>query len=98
MKKRNIVAVIILSIVTCGIYSIVFYVKTKGEMVTKGAVIPTCWLLIVPIVNFYWLWKYSEGVAKVTNNAFSNAVAFILLFFLGFIGQAIIQSKFNEVV
>jgi len=97
MKKRSFAAVLLLPLITCGIYGIYWLVKTKGEMVAKGADIPTAWLLIVPIANIFWLWKYAEGVAKVTNNAFSNAIAFILIFLLGSIGSAIIQTKFNEV-
>jgi len=96
MKNRNPLAALLLSIVTFGIYGIVWQVKTKGEMNKLGANIPTAWLLIVPLVNLYWLWTYSKGVEKVTNGAYSGAVAFLLLFFLGIIGMAIIQAEFNK--
>ncbi len=62
-----------------------------------GAGIPTAWLIIIPLINFYWLWKFSEGVGKVTRGAMSGAVAFILLFFLSVIGMAIVQSSLNRV-
>jgi hypothetical protein len=97
MKKRSPVAVLLLPFVTFGIYGIYWQVKTKVEMNSVGASIPTAWLLIVPIVNIWWLWKYSEGVDKVTNGKMSGVLAFILLFLLGFIGGAIIQSSFNQV-
>lgn len=96
MKNRNPVAVLLLPFITFGVYAIVWFVKTKREMNTLGAQIPTSWLLIIPFVNIYWMWKYSEGVQLVTKGAQSQAVAFILLFLLSVIGMAIIQSEFNK--
>jgi uncharacterized protein DUF4234 len=96
MKHRNPFAVFILPFVTLGIYSIVWHVKTKNEMNAKGAQIPTAWLLIIPFVSIYWLWKYAEGVEHVTNGKQSQALAFVLLFLLGSIGSAIIQNDFNN--
>ncbi len=72
-------------------------VSTKNEMNRNGANIPTAWLLIVPIVSIYWMWKFSEGVEVVTKGALSGPVAFLLLFLLSIIGMAILQSKFNGV-
>jgi hypothetical protein len=97
MKKRSPAAVLLLPLVTFGIYALYWQVKTKGEMNKLGATIPTAWLIIVPFVNLWWLWKYSEGVDKVTGGKMSAVLAFVLLFLLGFIGGAIIQSSFNEV-
>lgn len=96
MKKRNPIAVFALPFVTFGIYSIYWFVKTKGEMVELGADIPTAWLLIVPIVNIWWMWKYSQGVEKVTGAKLSGVLAFVLLWLLGNIGQAIVQDSFNN--
>lgn len=96
MKNRNPFAVALLPLVTFGIYSIYWYVKTKDEMNTLGANIPTAWLLIVPFVNIWWLWKYSEGVEHVTGGKLSGVLAFILLWLLGSIGGAIVQDSFNH--
>jgi len=97
MQQRSPFLVFLLSLITFGIYAIVWCVKTKNEMNALGAQIPTAWLLIIPIANIYWDWKYSEGVELVTKKEMSTAVSFILLLFLGIIGMAIIQSKFNSV-
>ena len=97
MKTRSPLAVFLLPIVTLGIYSLVWYVKTKEEMKAKGAQIPSAWLLIVPIGNLIWLWKYSKGVERVTNGTTGTGGAFCLLLFLSCIGMAIIQSAFNKV-
>lgn len=96
MQKRSVAAVIILTIITLGIYGIVWFVKTKNEMVQNGADIPTAWLIIVPIASIYWMWKWAGGVEHVTRGKFSQAVAFILVFLLGLIGMAIIQDSLNK--
>jgi hypothetical protein len=97
MKKRNPAAVFFLPLITFGIYGIVWSVKTKNEMKRLGADIPTAWLIIIPLVNYYWYWKYAQGVEKVTNGQMSAALAFVLLILLGLIGMAIVQSEFNKV-
>ncbi len=97
MTKRSVVAVILLTIITFGIYALVWMVKTKGEMVKAGADIPTSWLIIVPIASIYWTWKFAGGVEHVTRGKQSQVMAFILLFVLGVIGMAIIQSELNKV-
>ena len=96
MKNRSPIAVALLPLVTFGIYSLFWYVGTKDEMNAQGADIPTAWLLIVPLANLYWMWKYCEGVEKVTNAKYSQVMAFILMYLLGSIGAAIIQDTFNK--
>lgn len=97
MKNRNPFVVILLTMITFGIYGIVWEVKTKNEINRLGASIPTAWLIIVPIANIWWLWKYCEGVEKTTSGNTSGVLAFVLLFLLGAVGMAIIQYEFNKV-
>ena len=96
MTERNPVVVALLSIITFGIYTLVWLVMTKREMCARGADIPTAWLVIVPLVNIWWLWKYSEGVEKITKSSMQAALSFILLFLVEFIGIAIVQYEFNK--
>lgn len=97
MQHRDPIMVILLSIITLGIYGLFWYVATKNEMNTKGAQIPTAWLIIIPFVNIWWYWKFCEGVELVTNKGMGVAVAFLLLWLLGTIGAAIIQNELNKV-
>ena len=64
VKNRNIVMVYILSMITFGIYGIFWTVATKNEMNGLGAEIPTAWLIIIPIANIYWMYKYCEGFSE----------------------------------
>ena len=97
MKNRNPIAVALLPFVTFGIYGLVWSVKTKNEMNVLGAQIPTAWLLIVPFVNIWWLWKYSEGVEMVSGGKLSTIMSFVLQFLIGTIGAAIVQDSFNHI-
>jgi hypothetical protein len=89
--------VFILSIITFGIYALVWFVSTKNQMNANGAKIPTAWLIIIPILDIYWLWKFCEGVGIVTNKRMDGVIAFLLLAFLSVIGMAIIQDSLNKV-
>lgn len=97
MKKRTPVAVLLLPFVTFGIYSLYWLVRTKTEMNSCGAEIPTAWLLLIPFADIWWGWKFGEGVARVTRGRMSTGVAFLLICFLGNIGAMIIQSELNKV-
>ena len=97
MTRRSPIVVLILPLITLGIYAIVWYVVTKREMNRLGARVPTAWLIIIPLVNIYWMWKFCEGVGHVTKERMSAPVAFLLLFFLFVIGMAVVQSSLNSV-
>ncbi|MEM5882922.1 MAG: DUF4234 domain-containing protein [Candidatus Aenigmatarchaeota archaeon] len=93
--KRSLVKVYILGIITLGIYFLYWYIKTKSEMNEMGAEIPTALLLIIPIANIYWLYKYAEGFAKVTKKE-STLLWFLLFWLLPIITPAIVQSELNK--
>jgi cytochrome c biogenesis factor len=98
MNKRSVVMVIVLTIVTFGIYNLIWFVKTKNEMNSVGADIPTAWLIIVPIANIWWMWRWSGGVELATRGKMSQVIAFILVFLLGLIGVAIVQAELNKAI
>jgi hypothetical protein len=97
MKNRNPILVVILTLVTCGFYGIYWYVSTKEEMKKLGADIPTAWLIIVPLVNLWWLWRWAKGVEQVTKGAWGAVPACLLRWFLAIIGIPLTQSHFNKV-
>src|ERR1044071_8501506 len=98
MQKRSVAAVIILTLFTFGIYSLVWHVKTKGEMVREGADIPTAWLLIIPLAHLYWYWKWCGGVESAPRGGMSEAVISLLSSLLGVIASPITQDSFNKVI
>ena len=95
MKRRSPAAVFFLPFLTLGIYWIVWLAKTRGELRFRDADVPTTWLYIGPIVNIWWLWKFSAGIAHITGR--STAAPFVLLFLLGNIGATFVQAGLNAV-
>lgn len=96
IKNRNIVLVYVWSFLTFGIYLLYWHVQTKEELKSLGADIPTAWLLIVPIANLYWLYRYCEGYSNFVKKD-NNAVLWFLVYaVIGIIMPAIVQSDLNK--
>ena len=95
MTKRNPIVVFILAGVTFGIYGLYWLIKTREEMVNLGADIPPWIFALIPVLNLLFIWKYCQGIEKVTNGD-ASAVTMLILFMIG-IGVFVAQGKFNEV-
>ena len=96
ITRRDVILVYVLGIITFGIYFIVWMVKTKTEMNSLGAQIPTAWLLIVPIANIYWLYKYAEAFSTNVKKDNNTVMWFLLFWFIGIIMPAIVQGELNK--
>jgi hypothetical protein len=55
---------------------------------TRGwtAQTPTIFLIWIPFVSIWWLWRWSEGVEFATKGKISGATAFLPAWLLGTIG------------
>ena len=99
VKNRNPILVIIFTIFTFGIYSLYWAYSTKKEMVEQGADIPTFWLIIIPLVNIYWTYKYSMGAAKVAKKEDTMGyIYFILWIVFAPAAMILIQIELNKLV
>src|SRR6185503_15648170 len=95
MKTRSPIVVVLLTFITFGIYGLIWHISTKDEMnAAYGTKIPTGWLLILPILNLYWLWKWSEGAEKATG--MSGVSVFLLMIVIPIVGIPVMVSKFNS--
>jgi hypothetical protein len=96
MQNRSPIAVLVLSLVTLGIYALVWHVKTKTELNRSyAAEIPTAWILLIPFVGgLYWMWKWSAGAEKATG--ISAISIFLLMFVVPVVGIPVMVSKFNQ--
>ena len=97
IKSKNIFLVYFLSFFTFGIYSLVWTVKSKRDMNSLGAEIPTSWLLIIPVVNLFWLYKYAEGFAQNVKKDDSTMMWFVMSLFAGIIMPFVVQSELNKI-
>lgn len=97
MRQRSIVGVVLFPLLTLGIYGLYWLVSTKKELNENGADVPTAWLIIIPLANIYWLWKYYEGAEKVTQGKVSGVLMFVLgLFITNLIPYALCQDAYNK--
>jgi len=71
MQQRSPVTIVLLGFVTCGIYHLIWMHQVGEEMRARGAEVPPTWHIIIPILNFLWMWKWAQAAEKVTNGALS---------------------------
>ena len=87
---------ILLTIVTFGIYGIIWTVKTKDEINSLGAKIPTAWLMIVPIANIYFVYKYAEGFAAYVLKDKNTILWFLLYIAIAPVAAILMQLELNK--
>ena len=111
MKERNVVTAVILSIVTCGIYAIYWFIvmtddvkaAAKDDQIASGGVAFLFTLLTCGIYGIYWAYKMGELMAKAQADrgmtVKNNAVLYLILelFGLGIIDSVLIQNDLNEI-
>lgn len=108
---RNIGLCIVLSIITCGIYGIVWLVQLVNDLnaaakepnATSGGVVFLLSIITCGIYMFYWMYKAGELVNKAkmlrgrpTDG--SNGILYLVLsiFGLGIVSYALIQNELNQ--
>lgn len=96
IKKRNPVFVILAIIFTFGIYGIYWIVKTKGEINSLGADIPTAFLIIVPIANLFFFYKYCEGFSVFVKKDNQPILWFLLYVLVAPLAIILIQIELNN--
>lgn len=108
VKEKNIALCIILSIVTCGIYGIYWFVTLtddtntiSGEAGTSGIVAFLLTAITGGIYGLYWAYKRGEMIDKAHQNrgeaASNGGVLYLILFiFGGIIAYALIQNEINK--
>ena len=97
MVKRDLVTMAILMIVTLGFYFIYWAIKTKNELKQlTGLYIPTGFLMVLPLVNFYFWYKYSIAYAKQVRNNDNYIGYFLLASLLPWAAIFIMQSEINK--
>ena len=109
LPERNIVVAIILSIVTCGIYGLYWFVKLTDEAKTvsngtnaNGVLAVVYTILTCGIYSIYWSYKMGQNMhtaGKMHNkNISDNSVIYLVLsiFGLGIVNYALIQNDLNK--
>lgn len=108
---KNIAKCIILTIVTCGIYGIIWFINLVDDLNTaaqtpeesSGITVLLLGLVTCGIYYFYWYYKAGDKVNKVRSlsgqPASDSAILYLLLgiFGLGIVNYVLIQTELNKV-
>ena len=98
IKNRNIVVAILLTIVTCGIYGIYWFICLTNEAnsltldddyQTSGGMALLFTIITCGIYGFYWMYKMGIKAEKISNK--DNSVYPILFLVIGLCGVGIIS-------
>lgn len=109
IKEKNIVTCILLSIITCGIYGIVWFVNMTDDAAyanedhnLSGGKAFLFTLITCGIYGIYWNYKMGkelyEAKTKKGLNASDNSVLYLILSIigLGIVNYCLIQSDLND--
>lgn len=109
IKRRDIAVAIILSIVTCGIYGLYWFVCLNDDLNeltdregTSGGVALILSLVTCGIYAIYWMYKAGEKVDELKSrrgqtSQYSGIVYLVLsLFGFGIVSYALIQDELNK--
>ena len=112
MKERNIAISIILTIITCGIYGIYWFIVLTDDVkqlsqdddAASGGIAFILTLITCGIYGIYWAYKMGKLIEKAQNNkglpAKDNSVLYLVLEIIGFgiINYALIQNELNAMI
>lgn len=104
--RREIVTAIILSIVTCGIYGIIWFVSLTNEINaltgktndTSGGMCFLLGLVTCGIYTYYWAYKLGEKCDQLKGSNDSRILFLILMFFCPIVTYALAQDTINKTV
>lgn len=109
VKERNIVMCVILSIITCGIYGIIWYISLTDDASFvnedpsfSGGKALLLTIITCGIYSIYWNYKMgktlSEAGYKKNLSISDNSVLYLILglFGLGIVNYCLMQSDLNK--
>ncbi len=111
IQKRDLVTSIILSIVTCGIYGIIWFIgltddaktASKDETLQSGGTAFLLTLITCGIYGFFWAYKMGKAINQARVNRGmpeddkSTLYIILQLFGLGIVNYALMQNDLNEI-
>lgn len=99
MKKRDAIVTAVLCLFV-PFYSLYWAVSTKNEMNSNyGTKVPTGWVLLIPVIGFFWFTFSWVGAAAKVHGKFSPVIGWLLFCVPGVgqgLGPFLHQGGFNE--
>ena len=112
VEKRSVATAIILSIITCGIYGIYWYIKLNDEINTvngdlndtSGGMVFLFSIITCGIYMFYWMYKMGDKLDQISVKkgmpTQSRGILYIVLtiFGLSIVSYALMQDSLNKFI
>ena len=106
-KNRNIILCVILSFVTCGIYSLYWFVKLTDETnylaadtrTAGGGMALVLTLITCNLYGWYWAYKMGQKIDTINGNTGGNTgILYIILqaLGLGIVNYCLVQDCINK--
>jgi len=104
IQKRSIGLCIVLSIITCGIYGIYWFICLTNELNyasrkdgTDGGMSFVLTFITCGIYGYFWAYQQGEKVDRMNEQRSSTALVYLLLqiFGLGIVGYCLMQNELN---
>ena len=106
IKRRNVVMIVVLFIITFTIYGLYWFYTTADETIryNKSDANPLVWLILalLPFLNIIGIWLHSQEIARLSASGNGRGINGILLFILWFVpipflvGMVISQLVLNK--
>ncbi len=109
VKERNIAMCVILSIITCGIYGIIWFVNitddvntVSGDFKTSGGMAFLLSIVTCGIYGLYWMYNQGRKIDMAKNNkgipASNSGVLYLILSILGLgiVSYCLMQNEVNH--
>lgn len=83
MKYRSLLSILLLNIITLGLYQIYWYFITKTEMNTlnkRELKVPFFLWFFIPIINIWWFWRWAKAIEATTKGLIGRWAAFLAPF------------------
>lgn len=101
--KRSIASVIILSIITCGIYSLFLMVNLNNEFAIQNNENANGWMVVFltiitcGIYGIIWFYKMGQEIEKAGGKNEGTIYLILSLFGLGLVGLCLMQVQENNI-
>jgi hypothetical protein len=99
LKKRSLLGMFFLTLITCGIYLLYWVYATKHEINNLGGKIPSFIFALLPLVHFYFYYCYARDFVNYVRRDTDQTsiwLYFFLFVFFPVIAPFVIQHELNN--
>jgi magnesium-transporting ATPase (P-type) len=101
IKRRNLLLMILWTVLTLGLYGIYWYYETSDEIIRASGekANPLVWtlLLFVPVIHVLSFWFYSQAFGRLTHEKTPSWLIFLLFVFLPIVAWIPVQIELNAI-